>query len=282
MAKLSECVLCWLDVLAGGLKIAVWATDKTSCSLTREMATPSASGAGTGGSAMASAPAPAAPAAAPTATLPAGTPTSSPPTVVTATISARERHAEARIGADEWDVDAWHALLGEAALKPYSESEPLYKRICGQFPSHGRFWIERAQHCARSGGDSATVTSVYEEGVAATPTCVELWRGYLSYAASHATAGNTNSVLGIFERAVDAAGLDLHATNLWNDYIEYLRSRAVLADSQRRDALRRVYQRAVRDAILLVNTSPTMMTNQHMLACLLAVSFRTHTQNSIH
>lgn len=170
--------------------------------------------------------------------------------------TARERHAEERLEADVWDVDAWVVLMQEAGMKSYTAAEPIYKRLVAQFPPVARFWRARAEHCAREStaataslgavlGEAATVTdaaaAVFEEGVRDAPTSIELWRAYIA----HAIANSAGTVVAILERAIAAAGLDLHATALWNEYLDFLRTRAVLSDSQRRDALRRVFQRAV-------------------------------------
>lgn len=89
------------------------------------------------------------------------------------------------------------------------------------------------------------VVQIYEAAVRDAPTSVEIWRAYTAYALSRAPAGQENSVSVIFDRAVEAAGLDLHASPMLQDYIDFLKTRASLSDSQRRDALRRLYHRSV-------------------------------------
>ncbi len=236
--------------------------------------------------------------ATPAASAPAPAPA---PEAPAAPISRRLKEAEARIGSDKWDVDAWIALLHEAGSRPFSTADELYTRLVAQFPPTARFWRARAEHCARdaaaapapapaAGGDDVVplgavlgdgasdaatngstgtataaggaetdaaevtpsttpqvdrVVAIYEAGVKDAPTSVELWRAYIAYALARAAPGTENAVVPIFERAANAAGLDLHATPLWQDYIDFLKTRASLSDSQRRDALRRVYQRSV-------------------------------------
>lgn len=164
-------------------------------------------------------------------------------------ISQRQRQAEARLSADSWDLDAWTILLQEAMQLRYVDAEPLYKRLNIQFPPVARFWRPRAEHAMRDAPD--LVTTIFEEAVLNSPTSIELWRAYAAHAIENAAPGAMNSIVGVFERAVKTAGLDLLATPLWNDYIAFLRDRAVLSDPQRRDALRRVFQRAVMTTYLL-------------------------------
>lgn len=191
---------------------------------------------------------------------------SAPPAPPPAPMSHREHHAEARLEADEWDVEAWLILLQESEQKPFTQADALYKRVVERFPPYARFWRARAEHCIRDtpaptttaslgsvlGGDPTAQPAptnpgavIFEEAVKDAPTSVELWRAYTGHTIARAAPSAINSAIPIFERAVGAAGLDLHANALWNDYIDFLRNRAVLSDSQRRDALRRVFQRAV-------------------------------------
>ncbi len=166
-------------------------------------------------------------------------------------MSKRQRQAEARLSSDPWDLDAWTILLQEAMQLQYADAEPLYKRLNTQFPPVARFWCPRADHAAREAPD--LVTAIFEEAVSNSPTSIELWRAYAKHAIETASPGAMNNIVVVFERAVKTAGLDLLATPLWNDYIAYLRDRAVLSDPQRRDALRRVFQRAVMTIYLLAS-----------------------------
>lgn len=165
-------------------------------------------------------------------------------------ISARQKNIEARLSADEWDVDAWMQLLQLASSQPWPQADILYKRLVDQFPPIARLWLARAEHCSRFKPEE-TVT-IFEQGVKNASTSIELWRAYLNHlitsvsqAEAQGQPANINGIVPVFERAVEAAGLDLQATPLWNDYVDFLRSRAVLSDPQRRDALRLVFQRAV-------------------------------------
>jgi len=134
--------------------------------------------------------------------------------------------------------------------RPSPRPDILYKRLVDQFPPIARLWLARAEHCSRFKPEE-TVT-IFEQGVKNASTSIELWRAYLNHlitsvsqAEAQGQPANINGIVPVFERAVEAAGLDLQATPLWNDYVDFLRSRAVLSDPQRRDALRLVFQRAV-------------------------------------
>eukprot|EP00171_Calliarthron_tuberculosum_P015715 IDg15715t1 len=60
-------------------------------------------------------------------------------------MSHRERHAEARLHAEAWDVEAWLILMQEAGHKPFAVADALYKRLVVRFPPSARFWLARAE-----------------------------------------------------------------------------------------------------------------------------------------
>lgn len=158
---------------------------------------------------------------------------------------------EARLAADEWDVDAWGALVTAAGATAFSAAQPVYERVVAKFPPAGRFWRVFAEHAARdSPADPAPALAIFERAVAAAPTSIELWRSYVAFCLGLAVRAPGSKLetdaFAVYERAVAVAGLDVVAHPMWSDYIDFLKRHATLSDSQRRDALRRVYQRAVR------------------------------------
>ena len=162
----------------------------------------------------------------------------------------RVQEAETRVKVDEWDTDAWQTLAVEAGNAPLSSATEIYERLVERFPPCGRFWKLYAEHVGKEAlGEPEKPRALYERGVNASPTSIELWRSYLAYASGRAASspGSTleNEALALYERAIDTAGLDIGAHGLWQDYIDFLKKHVSLQDSQRRDALRKLYQRAV-------------------------------------
>lgn len=159
-------------------------------------------------------------------------------------MSQRLTDLSARVAADEWDADAWSALCVEASSNlPYRDAAVQLERATGKFPSAGRLWKLRAESAAKSQEDSAVrdIAAVYREGVKAAPTSIELWRAFANWAARNS---DTEDPVRVYEDAIKAAGLDLTANPLWSDYIALL-NKIDWPENQRRDALRKVYQRAV-------------------------------------
>lgn len=164
--------------------------------------------------------------------------------------TARAEEGEKRIAADQWDIDGWLILAAEAEKVPFKDAKPVYERLVTQFPPSGKFWKSYAEHLAKEEPKSQDeILEIYDRAVKAAPTSIELWRSYLSFATNLASSvpGSKleSDALNVHERAVSAAGWDLNAHPLWSHYIEFVKKFSTLSDTQRRDSLRRVYQRAV-------------------------------------
>ncbi|GAB0492691.1 hypothetical protein MMPV_003960 [Pyropia vietnamensis] len=121
----------------------------------------------------------------------------------------------------------------------------MLNAVIEAFPTAGNKWRALADATDRL-GDKAATTRVYERGVVTARASVDLWRAYTSHAAAelpHAAA------TAVFEAAVHAVGLDPGAHPLWVAFIDHVRAapaQSTVADSHKRDALRRAFQRAVR------------------------------------
>lgn len=164
--------------------------------------------------------------------------------------SPRARDGERRVVADKWDIDGWQMLASEAENVPFATAKTVYERLVSQFPPIGKFWKSYAEHLIRENPDDQEgAKTIYDRAVMAAPTSIELWRSYIGFTSSLAikvpgSKLETDSIA-VCERAIAAAGLDLNANPLWSHYIDFLKRHATLTDNHRRDALRRVYQRAV-------------------------------------
>lgn len=158
--------------------------------------------------------------------------------------------AEQRIAADQWDIDAWQILPAEVEKSSFSDAKPLYERLVAHFPPIGKFWKSYAEHLIREDADKHDdIRTIYERAVKSAPTSVDLWLSYVSFASSLAVKvpGSKweSDAITVYERALAVAGLDLNAHPLWSHYIDFLKSHSTQSDSHRREALRRVFQRAV-------------------------------------
>lgn len=169
----------------------------------------------------------------------------------------RARDGEQRVAADEWDIDGWQILASEAEKASFAAAKPVYERLVSQFPPIGKFWKSYAEHLARENQDNHEgIKAIYDRAVQAAPTSIELWRSYVTFASSLAikVPGSKleTDALATYERAISSAGLDLNANPLWSHYIDFLKKHTTVSDSHRRDALRRVYQRAVMTCTLFL------------------------------
>lgn len=152
-----------------------------------------------------------------------------------------------------WDVDAWAQYAAQATSQPPAVAVAMLEAVVEAFPTAGNKWRALADATDRL-GDKAATTRVYERAVLPARASVDLWRAYTAHAAGvgpHAVA------TAVFEAAVHAVGLDPAAHPLWAAYIEHVRAapaHSTLADSHKRDALRRAFQRAVRAPVAHLDT----------------------------
>lgn len=182
----------------------------------------------------------------------------------------RAKEGERRVGADQWDVDGWNLLASEAERSAFLTAQPIYERLVTQFPSHGKFWRMYADHMARERMDKDDdIITLYNRAVTDAPTSIELWHSYNAFMTARAVRNSGSplhetQLIAVHERALSDAGLDVKADVLWGQYFNFLTNHATMSDSQRRDALKRLHQRAV---ILLHFTFPCPLFVPFALAC---------------
>lgn len=168
----------------------------------------------------------------------------------------RAQIGEKRVTADQWDVDGWQMLASEAQKSPLELAKPVYERLVTQFPPFGKFWKLYAEHLSKETPENHDdIQKVYERAVKVAPTSIDLWLSYVSFASSLARDEPGSKMeaeaIKVYERALTAAGLDLAAIPLWSHYLDFVKNHTTQSDIHRRDALRRVYQRAVMIFILI-------------------------------
>lgn len=161
------------------------------------------------------------------------------------------KEGEPPIGADQWDVDSWNNLASEADQGHFATVRPKYERLVTQFPAMGKFWRMYAEHMVRENNDKDDdIIELYNRAVIDAPTSIELWHSFNKYMAARA-AKNPGSLPheaqanAVHERALSSAGLDIKANVLWSQHFNFLMNQATMSDSQRRESLRRLHQRAV-------------------------------------
>lgn len=168
---------------------------------------------------------------------------------------ARQQEAEKRIAADEWDLESWQTLCACAGASSYRVGATIYERLQRQFPTAGKFWRAAAEHARRENIPAEEIIAVYEKGVENAGLSVELWASYAQFLKE--IHGDVAQVL---EKAFTVCGLDLNVHVLWNEYIDYVEA-TTSQPEQKTDALRTIYQRAVR----LAHSSPfCLLCKQHL------------------
>lgn len=167
----------------------------------------------------------------------------------------RAKEAQRRIAADPWDTDGWNMLAAEARNASFLLAKPIYEKLVAQFPPTAKFWLAYCDAQARNSNldldaSIADLIALYDRAVLNAPTSVELWQSYASCMFNilrrpQQTMVNETRVAQVYERGLSAAGLDVKADSLWFQYLIFIGTHSSLSDTQRRDDLRRIHQRAV-------------------------------------
>lgn len=120
----------------------------------------------------------------------------------------------------------------------------------------GRYWKQYAEYEIEA-GNYVNAESIFRRCLLMCPN-IDLWRCYLAYI-RHIKGGKPDekeSVVRAFEFALEHMGMDLNATHIWREYIQYVRGGVAATkaanqfeESQRVTMLRRLYQRAIESPI---------------------------------
>ena len=119
-----------------------------------------------------------------------------------------------------------------------------YDGLLAEYPLSYGHWKCYADHELRHGG-AERAAEVYERGVAAVGTCVELWSFYAAFAVSQWN-GQPARVRALFERAAGAVGDDYAADALWDRYIAFEMPRADASATPDHGAVGALYRRVLR------------------------------------
>lgn len=178
-----------------------------------------------------------------------------------AIVSTEFTEAQVAIAEDKWDISSWMIYLEEVensrgGLVTVPES---YEKFLHCFPRAAKFWKRYADYY-RSINDMKNAELILEKGA---KTCwnVDLWLTFLSFLLDHYKSNvdrkapldeiqNERAKCEIaFDSAVDYIGLSVDSYQLWKSYIDFIRSwgeQSALDTTKKINALRKVYQRAVR------------------------------------
>ncbi|KAL8947943.1 MAG: hypothetical protein Q9222_005823 [Ikaeria aurantiellina] len=155
------------------------------------------------------------------------------------------------------DMDAWLSLIGEYRKRnKFQEVRATYNRFFVVFPAAAAQWVALTQ-MENEVNDLNAMENIFQKTLLNIPN-LQLWSTYLDYIRrtnNIATdpSGETRSIITqAYEVAIDNIGLDKDSGYLWQEYIQFLKSRPGNAggshwqEQQKMDELRKAYQRAIK------------------------------------
>eukprot|EP01134_Creolimax_fragrantissima_P002889 CFRG2889T1 len=156
--------------------------------------------------------------------------------------------AESRLEEDEWDTDAWMALMAEMQKANIDTVRCYFGRFLTKFPMAARYWklyIEKEIEA----NNFSRVEKCFQTLLPDIPN-VDLFKLYLKYMKeSKSSLPNFKETMKTaYKFSLDQIGLDLNATSVWQDYIEFLKEWETTTQydaSTKMVALRETYQHAV-------------------------------------
>ncbi|XP_019874344.1 protein suppressor of forked [Aethina tumida] len=147
-----------------------------------------------------------------------------------------------------YDLEAWSILLREAQSKHISEVRALYEHLIGIFPSASRYWRIYIEHEMKS-RNFERVEKLFQRCLMKILN-IELWKLYLTYVKETKASLPTykEKMAQAYDFALDKIGMDIHSYNIWNDYVNFLKSVEAVgsyAENQKISAVRKVYQKGI-------------------------------------
>uniref|UniRef100_A0AC34R5A3 Suppressor of forked domain-containing protein n=1 Tax=Panagrolaimus sp. JU765 TaxID=591449 RepID=A0AC34R5A3_9BILA len=162
--------------------------------------------------------------------------------------SASVLNPEKRIELNAFDVDAWNLLLRESSARSIDQARNFYEKLVTQFPNAGRYWKAYIEHELRARN--------YEQVEKLFTRClfevlhIDLWKSYVFYIRE--TKGHLpnyrEKVAEAFDCAIDRVGADTQASQIYLDYIHFLKNVEAVgqyAENQKVSAVRKIYQKAI-------------------------------------
>lgn len=153
-----------------------------------------------------------------------------------------------KIEIDEWDTEAWTNLIAEVREYPIDLAREYYEKFFEQFPTAGKFWKIYAEH-EKSAKNYQNVDKLFTRCLLQCPN-IELWKFYIGYI-KETKANLPNSkeeIIKAFDFTLDHMGMDISSTQIWVDYIEFLKSQKPpnqREEDKKISSLRKLYHRAI-------------------------------------
>ncbi|KAH7921985.1 Suf-domain-containing protein [Leucogyrophana mollusca] len=146
------------------------------------------------------------------------------------------------------DPDGWNRLVDLAENAGDTEQiKESYEALLETYPNTSSAQIAYLNHFLRP-GLFQYAEDLFKKYLKASPL-VDLWKFYLSYVRRVNITPNTrDAVIKAYEFALNRIGQDKDSGEIWNDYIQFLKAGETTTtweESQKMDALRKVYHRAV-------------------------------------
>ncbi|KAG1707219.1 hypothetical protein DVH05_026413 [Phytophthora capsici] len=160
----------------------------------------------------------------------------------------------AAVEKDQWNADAWIALMNEVQLLPIDEAREHYEAFLKQFPTSGRWWKLYAEHELKEKQYDRVQEIIKKSLMQLRCPNVDLWRFYLDFTkvvkldvavdskdvAAIATARQL--MVDAFELAIERVGGSIHAAPVWQMYLAFVQEEQ---DPQAFLNVRKLYHRMV-------------------------------------
>ncbi|KFK43960.1 hypothetical protein AALP_AA1G196700 [Arabis alpina] len=151
--------------------------------------------------------------------------------------------------ADKYSVEEAEALARRALHLPIAQATPIYEQLLSLFPTSARYWKQYVEAQMAVNNDDAT-KQIFSRCLL---TCLQvpLWQCYIRFIRKvydKKGAEGQEETTKAFEFMLSYIGTDIASGPIWTEYITFLKSLPALnpqEDSQRKIALRKVYQRAI-------------------------------------
>ncbi|KNE69293.1 hypothetical protein AMAG_13673 [Allomyces macrogynus ATCC 38327] len=154
---------------------------------------------------------------------------------------------------DQYDIEAWFALLHEFLSTPSTrdrddDRRALFDRALAKFPYSDRLWI-MAIDAEVKGKSPDRVPQMFAKALR-TVRSFEVYRVYLNYIRrTHAVAHEGRGVIKqAYDFVLSHAAHDRNSFSVWNDYLSFLKSIQVNSEyehQEKQNEIRAAYQRAV-------------------------------------
>ncbi|KAL7998552.1 putative 43kDa postsynaptic protein [Plasmopara halstedii] len=160
----------------------------------------------------------------------------------------------AAVGNDQWNTDAWIALMNEVQLLPIVEAREHYEAFLMQFPTSGRWWKFYAEHELREKHYERVQEIIKKSLMQLRCPNVDLWRFYLDFTkvvkldvavdSKDSIAINTARQLMVdaFELAIERVGGAIDAAPIWQMYLNFVQEEQ---DPQTFLNVRKLYHRMI-------------------------------------